>query len=115
MTGRGQREGVAAEFLRDVLAGGALGVPKLEAMARTAGLLGEGQRISTAKPFRKAKSALGHTVDPGQIWTRRGVALEIATDREAPVASSIKRQPVRTERRVPLDWIPIGGRRSICP
>src|ERR1700730_17728434 len=28
------------------------------------------------------------------------VALEIATDREAPVASSIKRQPVRTERRV---------------
>jgi hypothetical protein len=36
-----QREGVAAEFLRDVLAGGALGVPKLEAMARTAGLLGE--------------------------------------------------------------------------
>src|SRR6202011_1371898 len=36
---RGQREGVAAEFLRDVLAGRALGVPKLEAMARTAGLL----------------------------------------------------------------------------
>ena len=42
MTGRGQREGVVAEFLRDVLAGRALGVPKLEAMARTAGLLGGG-------------------------------------------------------------------------
>jgi hypothetical protein len=28
MTGRGQREGVAAEFLRDVLAGGPLGVPR---------------------------------------------------------------------------------------
>jgi hypothetical protein len=48
MIGRGQREGVAAEFLRDVLAGGPLGVPKLEAMARTAGLLGEGQRITHA-------------------------------------------------------------------
>ena len=59
MTGRGQREGVAAEFLRDVLAGGPLGVPKLEAMARTAGLLGEGQRITHAKVFKKAKKSLG--------------------------------------------------------
>jgi hypothetical protein len=59
MIGRGQREGVAAEFLRDVLAGGALGVPKLEAMARTAGLLGEGQRITHAKVFKKAKKSLG--------------------------------------------------------
>jgi hypothetical protein len=58
MTGRGQREGVAAEFLRDVLAGRALGVPKLEAMARTAGLLGEGQRITHAKVFKKAKKSL---------------------------------------------------------
>ena len=72
-------EAVVAEFLRNVLASDALGVPKLEARARAAGLLGERQRISTAKPFRKAKSALGHTVDPGRIWTRRGVALEIAT------------------------------------
>src|ERR1700719_1524550 len=42
---------------------------------------------------------------------------KLPRDREAPAASSIKRQPVRTERRVPLDWIPIGGRRSwrICP
>ena len=59
MIGRGQREGVATEFLRDVLAGGALGVPKLEAMARTAGLLGEGQRITHAKVFKKAKKSLG--------------------------------------------------------
>ena len=59
MTGRGQREGVAAEFLRDVLAGGPLGVPKLEAMARTAGLLGEGQRITHVKVFKKAKKSLG--------------------------------------------------------
>ena len=47
-----------AEFLRVALADGALGVPNLETMARAAGLLGERQRISNAKPFRKAKSAL---------------------------------------------------------
>jgi hypothetical protein len=47
------------EFLRNVLAGGALGVPKLEAMARAAGLLGEGQRITHAKVFKQAKKSLG--------------------------------------------------------
>jgi hypothetical protein len=48
---------------------------------------------------------------PGGAWLWK-----LPRDREAPAASSIKRQPVRTERRVPLDWIPIGGRRSwrIC-
>src|ERR1700719_348740 len=59
MTGRGQREGVAAEFLRDVLAGGALGVTELEVMARAAKLLGEGQRITHVKVFKKAKKSLG--------------------------------------------------------
>jgi hypothetical protein len=59
MTGRGQREGVAAEFLRDVLAGGALGVTELEVMARAAKLLGEGQRITHVKVFaHAARSAL---------------------------------------------------------
>jgi hypothetical protein len=100
------------EFLRDALGVGALGVPKLEARARAEGLLGERQRISTAKPFRKAKSALGiqsirDGFGPGGAWLWK-----LPRDREAPAASSIKRQPVRTERRVPLDWIPIGGRRS---
>jgi hypothetical protein len=72
-------EVLVTKFLRDALTADALGVPKLEARARATGLLGQRQAISTAKPFRKAKSALGHTVDPGRIWTRRGVALEIAT------------------------------------
>jgi hypothetical protein len=39
-------------FLRDALAVDALGVLELEAMARAAGLLGEHQRITNAKPFR---------------------------------------------------------------
>jgi hypothetical protein len=42
------------QFLRDALADTALSVPKLEAMARAAGLLGEGQRITHAKVFKRA-------------------------------------------------------------
>ena len=52
------REAVVAEFLRKALAHEALGVPKLNAMARAVGLLGDGQRITQAKPFRRAKDAL---------------------------------------------------------
>src|SRR5262245_1958234 len=52
------REAVVAKFLRKALAGGALAVPKLEMMARAAGLLGEGQDITQAKSFRRAKKSL---------------------------------------------------------
>jgi hypothetical protein len=51
-------EAVVAEFLRNVLASHALGVPKLEARARAAGLLGEGQRITHAKVFKRTRSFL---------------------------------------------------------
>src|SRR6202023_591855 len=47
------------QFLRDALAEDALGVPKLEVMARAAGLLGEGQRITHAKVFKRTKKFLG--------------------------------------------------------
>ena len=53
------REAVVAEFLRKVLAGGALAVPRLDMMARAAGLLGERQHITQAKLFRRAKDRLG--------------------------------------------------------
>ena len=59
MIGRTQREGIAVEFLQDALAGGALGVPELEGMAPAAGLLGEGQRITHVKVFKRARKALG--------------------------------------------------------
>jgi hypothetical protein len=52
-------EAVVAEFLRKALADEALGVSKLEAMARAAGLLGERQRITHARLFRRAKMSLG--------------------------------------------------------
>jgi hypothetical protein len=51
--------GNVTEFLRNALAAGILGVPKLEATARAAGLLGEGQRITHAKVFKQAKKSLG--------------------------------------------------------
>jgi len=53
------REAVVAEFLRKALLGDALAVPKLEAIVGRAGLLGEGQRITQAKLFRRAKRSLG--------------------------------------------------------
>jgi hypothetical protein len=58
MTSRSHAD-IVTEFLRNVLAGGALGVPKLEAMARAGGLLGGGQRITHAKVFKQAKKSLG--------------------------------------------------------
>jgi hypothetical protein len=53
------REAVVAEFLRKALAVEPLGVPKLDMMARAAGLLAERQRITSAKLFRRAKRSLG--------------------------------------------------------
>jgi hypothetical protein len=52
-------EALVTEFLRDALAGGALGVTELEVMAGAAKLLGEGQRITHAKVFKRAKKVLG--------------------------------------------------------
>jgi hypothetical protein len=55
MRGRPDPVGVAAEFLRKELAKGPVLVSELEAAARAAGLLGNGQRITHAKPFKRAK------------------------------------------------------------
>jgi hypothetical protein len=56
---RPDQVGVVAEFLRKELDNGPVGVSGLEAMARTAGLLGEGQPITHAKVFKGAKKSLG--------------------------------------------------------
>lgn len=49
----------AADFLRTVLAGGAIAVPDHEKSAREAGYLGAEQSISQSKPFRSARQLLG--------------------------------------------------------
>src|SRR5262249_19651025 len=43
-------------------------VLKLEAMARTEGLLGEKQRITHAKPFKRGKHSLRIIISRGLIW-----------------------------------------------
>src|SRR6516165_4130342 len=60
-------------FLKGALADAAVGVPKLEVMAREVGLLGERQHITNAKQFRQAKGALGiqsvrNGFGPGGGW-----------------------------------------------
>ena len=52
-------EAVVTAFLKTVLADAALSVPKLEAKARAAGLLGDRQRVTHAKLFKRAKKSLG--------------------------------------------------------
>jgi AAA domain len=48
----------AAEFLRDVLAGGAVDVLDIEAEARAATMLSDNRRLKESKPFRDAAKAL---------------------------------------------------------
>jgi hypothetical protein len=50
---------LVVKFLQMKLARGPVGVSDLEAVARTARLLGEGQRITDAKLFKRAKKSLG--------------------------------------------------------
>jgi hypothetical protein len=106
MTDRPQAAGLVAEFLRDALAGGALGVPKLEVMARASGLLGERQRIMHARVFKRAKESLGIKSVRSGFGRGGGWLWKLPSDRVADsAASSITRQPARKERRVPADWL----------
>jgi hypothetical protein len=99
-------EVLVTKFLRDALTADALGVPKLEAMARAAGLLGEGQRITHAKVFKRAKESLGIKSVRSGFGTGGGWLWKLLSDRDgASAASSITGQPARKERRVPADWI----------
>jgi hypothetical protein len=62
MSGSGDRHTAkddAKIFLQEVLANGPVSVPDLEAEARTAGLLGERQRLSYNKAIRAAADSLG--------------------------------------------------------
>jgi hypothetical protein len=94
-------------FLRNSLAEGAQDVLKLEAMARTEGLLGERQRITHAKAFKRAKHSLDIKSVRAGFGTNGGWRWELPCDRDgaSAAASSIERQPVYAERRVPVAWV----------
>src|SRR5262249_8706442 len=101
------REAVAAEFLRKALAVEPLGVPKLDMMARVAGLLGERQRITTAKVFRRAK------ISPGILSVRDGFGrgggwsweLPRNSEGRAPTPSKMGLQATGNEGLVPREWM----------
>jgi hypothetical protein len=101
------REAVAAEFLRKALAAEPLGVPKLNAMARAAGLLSERQHITDAKVFRRAKILLGVRSVRDGFGPRGGWAWELPRDREerAPTPSAVGPQLSREERPIPREWV----------
>jgi len=100
------REAVVAQFLRKALAVEPLSMPKLDAMARAAGLLGEGQSISQAKSFRRAKDALGiRSVREGfglggeWLW-------ELPSSSDALEGISARHEPTTPrELVVPREWV----------
>ena len=100
------REAVVAEFLRKALAEEALGVPKLDAMARAAGLVGERQRITHAKPFRRAKLLLGIRSIRDGFGAGGGWSWELPPSSDAPLTISVRREPCKPrEPVVPLEWV----------
>jgi len=100
-------EVLVTKFLRDALTADALGVPKLEAMARAAGLLGEGQRITQAKLFRRAKISLGirsirdgFGAGGGWLW-----GLPPGSDVRAPILATGQERSAPTEPAIPREWV----------
>ena len=86
-------------FLRKSLAKAPQDVTKLEAMARTEGLLGERQRITHAKAFKRAKYSLRIRSVRAGFGPNGGWRWELPCDRDGA------RQPVRAERCIPVDWV----------
>src|SRR5262249_2645759 len=88
------------------LAEGAQDVLKLEAMARGEALLGERQRITDAKPFKRAKYSLRIRSVRAGFGPNGSWRWELPCDRDgASTASPVASQPVRAERCIPVDWV----------
>jgi len=101
---RGQARVTA--FLRKSLAEGAQDVLKLEAMARRETLLGERQRITDAKAFKRAKYSLRIRSVRAGFGPNGSWRWELPCDcRGASTASPVASQPVRAERCIPVDWV----------
>src|SRR5215468_9997462 len=93
------RQARVTAFLRKSLAEGAQEVLTLEATARTEGLLGERQRMTHAKPFKRSKHSLRIRSVRAGFGTKGRWRWELPCDRDAA------RQPVRAERCVPVEWV----------
>src|SRR6516162_7113447 len=106
---RGQARVTA--FLRNALAEAPQEVLKLEAMARREALLGQRQRITDAKAFKRAKYSLRVRSVRAGFGPNGGWRWELPRDRDgASTASPITPESVREERCVPVEWIEGVGR-----
>jgi hypothetical protein len=100
------REAVVVEFLRKALADDALGVPKLDAIARAAGLLGERQHVTQTKLFRRAKNSLGirsvrEGFGAGGRW-----AWELPSGPDAPARiAATTQERSAPEPTIPREWV----------
>jgi hypothetical protein len=95
------------EFLRVALAGAPISVSKIEEMARAAHLLGERQRITNAKLFRRAKESLAVKSVREGFGTGGGWFWELPSNPDVASAPlPITRLPVvRTKPHVPTEWV----------
>jgi hypothetical protein len=98
------REAFAAEFLRKALAVEPLGVPQLDMMARAAGLLGERQRITNAKVFRRAKVLLGIRSIRNGFGEGGGWSWELPSDAPATI-STTRQERSAPEPAISREWV----------
>src|SRR5215831_15334777 len=94
------------DFLRAALAEQPRPVTKVEASARAAGLLNEGQRITHAKAFKRAKRTLAIRSLHAGFGARSQWLWELPRENEAwanaePQAAPVLDEPVP---RIPSDW-----------
>jgi hypothetical protein len=92
------------QFLRDALAEDALGVSKLEVMARAAGLLGERQSITHIKVFKRAKKSLGIRSLRAGFGARSQWRWQLPRQSEGSLKTD---SGTARERRgpIPIDWV----------
>jgi hypothetical protein len=101
-----RRQARVTAFLRKSLAEGGQDVLKLEAMARTEGLLGERQRITHTKAFKRGKHSLRIRSVRAGFGTTGGWRWELRCDRDgASTASPVASQPGRAEQPIPVGWV----------
>ena len=83
-----RRQARVTAFLRNALAEGAQDVLTLEAMARTEGLLGDRQRMTHAKAFKRGKHSLRIRSARAGFGTNGAWRWELPCDRDGASAAS---------------------------
>jgi hypothetical protein len=79
-----------------------LGVPKLEVMARAAGLLGERQSITHIRVFKRAKKSLGIRSFRAGFGARSQWLWGLPRQNEASIKAE---QGAAPHNRFPVEWV----------